>query len=335
MRYALGVDGGNSKTHAIVIEETGNFLGFGVGGSGNHQQAGLGPALYEIDRAVKEALHQASIQSSQLEFGCFCLAGADLKEDYLMLQNSVGDLSLARSISIKNDTMAALRSGLTHPWGVVVICGAGFNAAGVSPGGREIILPGLGPISGDWGGGYELSQEMIRMIMRAWDGRGRKTLLTKLILAAVNLNSIEELLSKLYHQEIDYQNQLDLVPLLFEASEAGDEVARDLIVRMGTEVGITAKALIRRLSLERDEVEVVLAGSVFKGKGSLLFETVKHVVGGDVPKARIKRPKYEPVVGAALLALEAMNVTADETIIGKLDRTLPEELKLATEEFNS
>lgn len=333
MQFALGVDGGNSKTHALVVEETGKVLGFGVGGIGNHQVSGIEPALREIKQAVKEALKQASLQSSELDVGCFCLAGADLKEDYHLLQNHVEDLSLTQSVIIKNDTLAALRAGITQPWGVVVICGAGFNAAGISRDGHEIILPGLGTISGDWGGGYALSQEMIRMVMRAWDGRGRETSLTKLILEAIQLSSIEELLSKLYHQEIDYRTQLDLVPLLFEASEAGDEVARDIIIQMGTEVGITAKTLIQRLSLERDEVEVVLAGSVFKGKGNLLLDTVKRMVLEDVPNAVIKRPKFEPVIGAALLALEAMNVPIDESFVKRLENTLLEELKLVNTVF--
>jgi len=59
MQFALGVDGGNSKTHALIVEETGKVLGFGIGGTGNHQVSGLEPALCEIDEVVKEALNQA------------------------------------------------------------------------------------------------------------------------------------------------------------------------------------------------------------------------------------------------------------------------------------
>jgi N-acetylglucosamine kinase-like BadF-type ATPase len=328
MRYALGVDGGASKTAALVVEETGKVLGLGHAGTGNHQVSGLGPALQEIDRAVRGALKQANKQSRDIEVGCFCLAGADLPEDYAMLQREVNDLSLVQSVIIKNDTMAALRSGLTDSWGVVVVCGAGFNAAGVSPDGRDIILPGLGVISGDWGGGFALSQEMIRLAMRDWDGRGMPTLLSDMILKALDSPSHERLISRLYHQEIDYQTILDLVPLLFDASQAGDEVARNLIVQLATEVGVTAKALIRRLSLEDENVEVVLAGSVFKGKGSLLFDTVERIVRGEAANARIIRPKYEPVVGAAFLAIEAMNIPVNQGFIKQLDATLPVNLKL-------
>jgi N-acetylglucosamine kinase-like BadF-type ATPase len=328
MRSALGVDGGASKTFALLVEETGRVLGLGRAGTSNHQVSGLEPAMQEIDRAVREALGQASRQPAEIQVGYFCLAGADLQEDYDMLRDAVSGLSLAQSVMIKNDTMAALRSGLTSNWGVVVVCGAGYNAAGVSPDGREIILPGLGAISGDWGGGFTLSQEMIRLVMRDWDGRGMPTLLSEMILSALDSPSHEHLIARLYHQEVDYQAVLDLVPLLFEAAQAGDEVACNLIVQLGTEVGVTAKALIRRLSLEDEDVEVVLAGSVFKGKGSLLFDTVTRVVQEEAAKARIIRPKYEPVVGAALLAVESMKISIDDAFIGRLESTLPKKLKL-------
>lgn len=326
MRYVLGVDGGSSKTHALVADERGRVLGIGQTGSGNHQSQGLEPAVQEISRAARLAIDEAGLPATPVELGCFCLAGADLPEDYVLLQKAMESLRLTWSVLVKNDTLAALRGGSARSWGVVVICGSGFNAAGRSPNGSEIILPGLGAISGDWGGGRALSQEMIRMVMRAWDGRGKPTLLTGMVLGALSAPSQEALLSRLYHRKIDPQRLLNLVPILFDAAEAGDEVARELIVRMGTEVGITAQTLIRRLSLENEDVEVILGGSVFKGKGSLLLDTVKRVVHERAPNARMVKLRHEPVVGAVLLALEAIGVNVDEEVNQVLQDTLPERL---------
>ena len=326
IRYALGVDGGSSKTHALVVDEAGRVKGFGQAGPGNHQSRGLQNAMREVDKAVQSALAEADIQPASIDTGCFCLAGADLPEDYHLLQEAIQKLSLARQVIIKNDTMAALRAGLSRPWGVVVICGTGFNAAGRAPDGREIVLPGLGSISGDWGGGGELSWEMIRMVIRAWDGRGEPTLLTSLVLEALRLPTEEALLAKLYHDEIDHWRLLDLVPLLFEAAEAGDMVARRLIVALGTEVGVTARTLVRRLGLENEAVEIILGGSVFKGKGPLLLETATQVIHEVVPRGQVKRTDHEPVVGASLLALEAMGITVDTALKRSLTASLPERL---------
>lgn len=322
MRYVLGVDGGGSKTHALVADETGCVLGFGQGGPSNYQVDGLSTAMHSIEHAVRLALDRAGLSPPDISAGFFCLAGADLPEDFIILQEAVQALNLAQTAVIKNDTMAALRSGTTRSWGVVVICGTGFNAAGASPNGQEIIFPALGPISGDWGGGNSLSEEMIRAVMRAWDGRGNPTMLTELVLGALSAGSVEQLLSMLYHEQIDPQRLLDLVPLLFDAAESGDQVARELIVRMGTEVAVSANALICRLALTKEDVEVVLGGSIFKGRGDLLLDTVTRLIHEVAPEARIVRPRHEPVVGAVLLALEAIGVITDEALNQVLDESL-------------
>jgi len=328
MQFVLGVDGGASKTHALLVDQAGNALGFGEAGCGNHQIHGLEAAIVEIRKAAQEALSGLTPDKLPVDGACYCLAGADLEEDYAMLQPDMEALNLAGRVVVKNDTMAVMRSGLTRSWGVGVICGTGFNAGGRSKDGREIILPALGAISGDWGGGSTLSTEMIRLVMRAWDGRGKPTALTGLVLEALGLLSVEALLRALYHDEIPHQKLLDLVPLLFEAAEIGDEPSRELLIRLGVEVGLTAKTFIHRCNLEDGDVEVVLGGGIFRGKGPLLLDTITREIHAVYPQARIIRPRFEPVVGAALLGLEALGLNAGKDVLARLEATLPERLKM-------
>src|SRR5688500_12103012 len=159
MRYLMGIDGDASKTHALIIDEPGRAAGVGNGGTGNHQSHGLDAAMREVGTAVRAALDNAALDAIAVEMGYFCLAGADLPEDFTMLQESVERLALCNRVIIDNDTMAALRAGLSRAWGVVVICGTGANGAGIGQDGREIRLPGLGYISGDWGGGAGIAHE--------------------------------------------------------------------------------------------------------------------------------------------------------------------------------
>lgn len=314
MRYVVGVDGGATKTHALVVDETGQRAGFGQSGGSNYHSIGLQAARDEIQRAVLDALAQARLAPDALAMACYCLAGADLAEDFDLLREALSERGLSRQLMIKNDTMAALRAGLTRNWGVAVICGTGFNAAGIGADGREARLYGLGAISGDWGCGGRLSEEIIRAVMRAWDGRGKLTALTGLVLSRLCVASEEELLVKLHHREIPRSELLDLVPLLFTAALAGDRVAGSLVIQMGTEVGVSANALIRRLGLETTDVEVVLGGSVFKGEGPLLVDTITEVVHRQAPRARIKPLAHEPVTGAALLALEGLGITITQEL---------------------
>jgi len=330
MSLVLGVDAGATKTFALVADVDGHILGFGQGGPGNHQTTGLEPALAEIRRSSEEALAEAGV-SPPVDFGFFGLAGADLPVDYALLTPAVEGMGLARQVRIKNDTMVALRAGLRRSWGVAVISGTGFNAGGIGLDGREIQLPGLGALSGDWGGGGDIAQEVIRLICRAWDGRGQPTALTEMVLTALGLPSVEELISQLYQSRFDQRRLLALVPLVFEAAYAGDQVAQALVVRVGTEVGTTANAIIKRLGLETTDVEVVLGGSVFKGKGPLLVDTITQAVHRVAPRATIVLPEFEPVVGAVLRALENLGAEVNEAVSANMRASLPGELRLKQE----
>ncbi len=333
MSLVLGVDSGATKTFALVANKDGHVLGFGQGGPGNHQVVGLEPALVEISRSSKQALAQAGA-SPPVDYGFFGLAGADLPVDFSLLGPAIEGMDLARQVHVKNDTMVALRAGLKRSWGVAVICGTGFNAGGISPDGREVQLPGLGTLSGDWGGGGDIAQEVIRLVCRAWDGRGQHTVLTEMVLTTLGLPSVEELISQLYQSQFDYypgqfdqSRLLTLVPLLFEAAYGGDQVAQDLVVRVGAEVGTTANAIIRRLGLGTTDVEVVLGGSVFKGRGPLLVDTITQVVHKIAPQAAIVLPEFEPVVGAVFLALESLGVEVNEAVYANVRASLPDELR--------
>lgn len=322
MRYVLGVDGGASKTHALIVDASGRAVGFGQSGTGSHQVHGLESAVREIEAAIRMALSQMNLSAEAIECGCYCLAGADMPEDYTMLQSAVERLGLSRTAVIDNDTMAALRAGLSRSWGVVVICGTGFNGAGRGPDGREVRMPGLGPISGDISGGSAIASQAVGRIMRAWDGRGKPTLLRGLVLDLFGAPDEEILISRLYREEIAYQDLLKVVPLVFEAALASDDVAAELLVETGTEVGITANAIIRRLDLQTTDVEVVLGGGVFKGRGPLLLDTIQQVVHQQAPHARLVRLRHEPVIGAALLALEHSTITVTSEVSAMLDSSL-------------
>lgn len=325
MNFVLGVDAGASKTFALVAESSGCVRGFGRAGPGNHQTVGLDNALFSVGKACEEALAQAGIRGP-VELGVFGLAGADLPEDFALLRPAVERLALARKVRVENDTLIALRAGASRPWGVVVVCGTGFNAAGIAPDGRMFRLPGLGWISGDWGGGVDIAREAIKCVARAWDGRGKRTLLTPLVLGALHVPNEEEMIRALYHGHVGEENLLALVPVVFEAAYQGDSAAQDIILRLGEEVGLGATAVIKKLGLENSDVEVVLAGGVFKGRGPLLLDVINQFVHRVAPQARITVSHRAPVVGAILLALEELEGSLGPGVYENLQRTMPPEL---------
>src|SRR5262245_48451818 len=250
MDIYLGVDGGGSKTFALAADAMGQVLGFGQAGCANHQIHGLDAALGEIGGACRQALGPSSAG-----FACLCLAGADLPPDFVMLRPALEALRIATTFDLRNDTWAAMRAGTAHPWGAVVICGSGLNAAVRAPDGREFILPNLGWISGDHGGGGDMSRLAIGAVARAWDGRGPPTALTEPILRHFGYPDYETLLEALYTDVLPGQRVYEVAPLIFAAALEGDTVAQELILRTGTEVGHVAGSLLRRMQMHREPCE--------------------------------------------------------------------------------
>ena len=149
----LAVDGGNSKTDVALLTGDGSVLASLRGPTVSHQAIGADAGAAELARLVGLARAAAGVPAGPADLGVLCLAGVDSAADVRVLAAAHGQTGLARELVLHNDTLAALRAGSPHPWGVAVIIGAGVNAVGLAPGGREVRFAGLGPISGDRGGG--------------------------------------------------------------------------------------------------------------------------------------------------------------------------------------
>jgi N-acetylglucosamine kinase-like BadF-type ATPase len=278
-----------------------------------------------IEHAAYTAMESAGVRPEEIALASCCLAGADRPDEVVLLREALVEaFGQIQHVEVRNDTQAALRAGTRQPWGAVVVCGSGFNAAGRAPDGREFAFPARGWMTGDRYSGNAMAREMIQLSMRAHDGRGSPTLLTELVLDALGQPSPDGLMLALCDQRIGQRDLLRLVPLLFEAALQGDRVSQDLITRVGEELGISAATVIKRLGLQASPVEVVLAGSVFKGKGPLLIDTVRQIVHRTAPAATLVRLTFEPVVGATLLGLESVGVAVDDATYSALRATMPD-----------
>jgi N-acetylglucosamine kinase-like BadF-type ATPase len=314
----LGVDGGGSKTAALLVDSTGQVLGTGMGGAANYHIFGIEHTLSSVKQAIEGAL-----QGKTPDAVGFCMAAADMPHDFKQLSTAFNTLALPCPTVIHNDVIGIFRAGSRFSYGVGVVCGTGFNAGGISKNGHEFRLPALGSITGDCAGGGYLGERAMGAAFRAWDGRGKETLLTSAILKAFNVPNFETLAERYVQEQITEQHINNLAPLVFDASEQGDEVARQLIYEQGIELATAANAVLRRLDLLDDDCDVVIGGSMAHGKGSLLMNTVNAVVHDSAPNAVVKRLDVPPVVGAVLLAADHIGATMDSNFATTLRSTLP------------
>jgi len=326
MQHVIGIDAGGSKTLCLTARTDGTITGFGSSGCGSHEIADIETAKKNILAAVEDALAQSGITSAEVEYAVFALAGADFEpDDFDMLTSAMKDLNLTKRFIVKNDMAGCLRSGTSRPYGVVVNMGTGFNAMGVGKDGTEYKRVSE---CGLLGGGHAIGEEVLRRVFRASDGRKRPTALTAMVLDYFGAQDIHALDRMLFIQRNPPRDRIGrLCPLALEAAYNGDQVACDIIEAFARDAGEMANVITRNLGLEREDVEIVLAGSVFKSVGPLLKDVITATIHRQTPHAKLVIPTYEPVVGTIMLALEALNIQIVSEVHSNLDNTLPTDLK--------
>jgi N-acetylglucosamine kinase-like BadF-type ATPase len=258
----LAVDGGNSKTDLALVSRSGALLALVNGPTISHQQVPIETAMNRLRAFVDKAQSQGAVPG-QIEIGSFCLAGADFPRDVSLLRDAIGAAQVASRIEVRNDAFAALRAGSPSGWGVVVICGAGVNAVGAGPDGREARLAGIGDLSGDWGGGMGVGREALAAAVRARDGRGAATALSVLVPRALGKRRPIDVTRAMYDGRMSQRRLEELAPVVFAAAANGDVVSRSIVDRLADELAVMAVAIARRLRVARREVDVVLTGGVF------------------------------------------------------------------------
>src|SRR5215475_2901111 len=119
MHCVLAVDGGNTKTIALVAGLDGTIVGAGrsgctdiynaTGDDGESNPAQI--ALVNFEEAVMTAMQAAEVEPADLEAGVLNMAGADWPEDMAFWQAAATARGWGRRIIAQNDALGVLYAG--------------------------------------------------------------------------------------------------------------------------------------------------------------------------------------------------------------------------------
>jgi N-acetylglucosamine kinase-like BadF-type ATPase len=312
MAYYLGADLGATKTHTLIVDETGRSLGFGVSGPGNHESIGYDGMFNSMQQGLEMALRSAGLNKGDITGAGFGVAGYDWSSETEATAAVIDRLGLHAPYKFVNDTVPGLVAGSEEGWGVVVVSGTGSNCRGWDrEHQREGRVTGHGILMGEGAGGSELVHRGMQLVGYSWSKRGPATTLADAFVKHVGAQDLEDLMRG--YTTYEYQIGADAAPIVFRVAEAGDPVARELIYWAGCELGELANAVIRQLEFENLAFDVVMTGSMFEG-GPLLIEPMRETIHKLAPKARLVRLRVPPVIGAVILGMEAVNVQATAAI---------------------
>jgi N-acetylglucosamine kinase-like BadF-type ATPase len=314
----LGIDIGATKSHALVADETGRALGFGEGGPGNYESVGWERFQATLQAIVQQALSEAGLGVDQVASAGLGVAGYDWPSEAAPILNVIKNLGLQMPLALVNDALIGLVAGASRGWGVVVTAGTSVNSWGRDRDGREGRMIGYGGTVGEYAGAWELVQQAVIAVGKAWTRRGPATRLTEAFLALTGTTDEQSLFEGLTLNRLSIP--ASAAPLVFQVAKEGDRVAQNLIRWAGQELGSLAVGIIRQLHFQDQPFEVVLVGSFFRG-GPMLIRPLEETVLAEAPGAQFVRLTAPPVVGGVLLGMEQAGLPFSPVRLRLLDST--------------
>lgn len=203
--------------------------------------------------------------------------------------------------------------------GVMVIAGTGSVALGRNMSGQTARAGGYGYLIDDAGGGVSIGQAALRAALRNGEGWGSKTILTDVFRA--QLGGWPEIRRRVYGEGRGRALLASLVPAVEETARNGDAVARTILADAGRSLADLASGVATRLGMQNEAFDLFLVGGVFR-VGKPVIGPLRSELRSRAPRARIRKPRFPPAVGAVLMALEAAGVRPTPSTLRRLGRTL-------------
>jgi N-acetylglucosamine kinase-like BadF-type ATPase len=320
--YILGVDGGNTKTDYILMDTHKNFISRVKTGTCSHESVknGFDGAKQAIDCQINQLLEPLGIERNQIVKAVFGLAGIDTTVQQAKLTEIIGELGFSDFIAI-NDSYLSLKSVSPDGTGVCSINGTGSTAGGIDSQLNKIQVGGIGAVTGDCGGGRYFSAQVIKAIYSELFRVGELTTMTKPMLELLSATkyTLMDIISEKYMARS--VSDTAIMKILFEAVNAQDEVAKNIVLHAANELANSVLGCIRELKFE-SKINIITAGSIWVYcETPLLYNTFIDRIKADSSKIKANASytfefimsKFPPVFGAVNWAFELYE-GVDETM---------------------
>ncbi|BDH59966.1 N-acetylmuramic acid/N-acetylglucosamine kinase [Lysinibacillus sp. PLM2] len=267
-KVVMAVDGGATKTAITIQLANGKTLFNKISTGSNIHAIGV----EHVERVITDLLLDAyqAIPNTQIEVAAFAMAGIDTSHDLSIIkgiiENCLNNVPFEiNTIIVENDVHSTLLGLTNGKPGALVLSGTGSIAYAFD--GRDLIVRtgGWGHLAADEGSGYWVGQEILRAIIRAEDGRTNKlTYLKNLLFEKLQITTIEQLLSWVYHPEFTNAQMASISSILSDAIEHGDETAIHIAKNAAKELSILAITVLEKIQYNGEVFTLYMNGGILK-----------------------------------------------------------------------
>jgi N-acetylglucosamine kinase-like BadF-type ATPase len=301
----VGVDGGGTKTHALLVGFDGTVLAEASGGASNVQKKGVPGSAEVIFDLVGKCIEKSGSSHQAIAHLVVGAAGAGRPSTRSELTLAIASLGQKNKtpftqITVETDARIALEAAFPGKPVIALIAGTGSIALYRADDGQIHRAGGWGNLIGDEGSGYAIARDACAAVMKEYDGRSEKTLLTQKVMEYFGLTDIEDLIPKLHSEKAELAPFAEKV---FEAVTGRDRVARQILIRAAAEL-VECVRILTLAHPPKNKLPVCLMGGLLETENDY-SKLVREKLSATLPQILIQKPKFPAAFGAAILGLNA------------------------------
>lgn len=285
--FLLGIEGGGTRTTALLADARGREI----------QRAIFGPGNVRLldDRTLRRLLRQISKQFESPDAIGLGLAGARHAKDRARVQAEVAKVWKATPCRVTHDLEIALAGFNAKETAVLVLSGTGSCCFGKAAEGRTAKMGGWGHILGDKGSGFEIGLRALKAVVFYFDRDATWSRLGERLLTATGTNEPDDLID--WVAAADKHAVAALAPEVFASAKKRDRIARDILEGAAGMLAKDAVNCARKLASKKNPVHFVLAGGVLRGQPAFARK-VRQAICERWPQATVQVQNHEGVWGA-------------------------------------
>jgi N-acetylglucosamine kinase-like BadF-type ATPase len=309
----LGVDGGGTKTHFVLVDRDGTLAAAHAGPASDHLQIGMDGLHDALAVGLAALFGQAGTDGSAIAHAFFGLPGYGEDSVAQRRLDALPEPLLGhRRYRCGNDMVCAWAGSLGGEDGINIVAGTGSIGYGERRG-RSARAGGWGAVFGDEGSAYWIAVQGLNIFSRMSDGRLPRGPLHAIFREALGVSSDLDVCAKVMRDHAR-AGIAALSRLVAGAAHDGDILAIRIFDDAARELAAVVEAVRHALGYEPDEpVPVSYSGGVFNA-GALILGPLKRHLEGQSATYHLKAPIVPPSLGAAIhaarLAAQPLSVAA-------------------------
>ncbi|MDP1676668.1 MAG: BadF/BadG/BcrA/BcrD ATPase family protein [Bacteroidota bacterium] len=309
-KYIIGMDGGGTKTHAIIADANGKILKMHFAGPSNFQIMGVEKAAETIFSLIEICCESVNCEIKNVAAVACGLTGAGRIGDQKRMAEGLKKFAESKNAKLKNiiiesDARIALEGAFKGDAGIILIAGTGSIAFGKDSKGKVHRVGGWGRMLGDEGSGYFIGRLGLTAVTRHIDGRGEKTKLTSMIAKEFGLTDQTAIIDAVYKNNFDIAS---VAPLVLKAAEKKDSICFTIVetavIDLAEHIRVAGLKIIPHSAKKvKTKIHVSLIGGLI-ANDTLISRLLKQYLAYNHPNMEIISPMASPAYGAVVMGMK-------------------------------